>query len=1524
MSEEGKSLPPGTRVSINGKPELGLGTVKYCGMTKFSPGRWVGIELDSAAGKNDGTVQGERYFDCKPAHGLFVKPNMAVIVEEQPQQTSNIDDGFDDSKLMPAPITTPSKIAATSGIRPPSSTGIRPPSSLGKGRPSLTGSSSSSSSSTTTTTTPTTSTSSIKKPSESGIRRPSTIPSTSSTSTSATTTTSTTSTSPTSTSPLISPPPEKKSEPSPPTTTTTISPPPPPTTTTTVSPPPPIVVEPTPIEQPQPTPSKTSRPPSSASSRPTGIPKPSGLKEPTPTPIITPTPTITTNTTTTTTTTPIPTPSTPLPPSSNSITPLTPPSTQKKQSKIIQGEDEEEEEEINDLLNKSLATERMNQAVQENIDKMMTTINELKEDKNRSQEEINNLKDRLKEAVASKDKQIKENEKQIKENEKQIQQLEKTIAIKEKDNENLLKTQHRNEDKEKSEFEKEKQSLLDQISNLNENLELLTLDKEVTEEKLEMTELEFEQVKEELEMMRIEYDSLKIQLDEKPTRSIDESLPTDVLVLQEQNDKLKEALVKLRDITMNDKHELSKKTKELETLSKQVQSLTEKSNKLEMELSTKIEETLELKLALEDAEVSESLITDLTDKNLSLNEELEELRVSIADLESFRDLSEELSENQVALEKSLRLEVNSKDIEILNIQSQMTNLQIKNQENEKTILQFRDLVGRLQHKLEEMRRKEEEQSEHQHSWSAIQQQLLSKNIQLQNQMIKATALEIDHQLEQSKSVESQVHLAFVYEYLPEQTFQSDNDAIKMLLLLKRIILKSELAQKYLNRTYKVEEIGNKVAGGGDSDQMLTSGQVAHSLSIIHILEHLAISTTWLTETLERSSSDQWLRSGRSIKDMLNQERILDNLLQLIKLEQFGSSYSSTDLEKLCQRIDSILTNIFGNITNSTNDSTSNNNNNNNNLDQIFKPEWSILLNYILGIQYNIKQIMLNDINITTTITHNDQFIFPHKEMSKVLSVCRKVVKNLLTKPYLSQSSIVRDLLKTSEHTCKSILLELVQSLPKIQDESVNSGGGGGNLNNNNNNLNDLLIKIQARSDLIISNTNSLNKNNDEFSNDDYQDQEESKLSSSLEKVFYRMNVQFSDVVETIIAGDLNLSEKEKQALTKQSPWAERANQLKQSLGEVGQLRDIIQSKDAELLENLKTIKAKEAELIEEKRKEESFDKRIRILQKSENEVTEKLAKEIKSREDNEKNFRQALNQLRNEKNSLEHDSKNMQNKILTLQQELQKKLNTPLSPMIANQELLRSVDDINVLSLKKAIRFLRNENLKLKSQKSIKELCELNLIQNYRHQQQIKQQQQQQQQSNNSSTSSTSSTPTLLEQQAKKQQIKFNEIVEYSKQVNHMMSSILESTATPKVLDLSNKSISSSSSSSTSSNDRTSANEIEKQKLLIKQQERKVKQLQSKMTNFISSSTCQFGLNNYADANQSRMLKESIPLKIANITIPNLNINNINNINNNNNNNTNPLMLDKDIQEALNSKTLSIQLFTNPQTFKEIHQVFVK
>ena len=57
-------------------------TVQFIGSTSFAPGDWIGIELEDASGKNDGTVQGQRYFDCPPGHGMFVRPPVVKIVDE--------------------------------------------------------------------------------------------------------------------------------------------------------------------------------------------------------------------------------------------------------------------------------------------------------------------------------------------------------------------------------------------------------------------------------------------------------------------------------------------------------------------------------------------------------------------------------------------------------------------------------------------------------------------------------------------------------------------------------------------------------------------------------------------------------------------------------------------------------------------------------------------------------------------------------------------------------------------------------------------------------------------------------------------------------------------------------------------------------------------------------------------------------------------------------------------------------------------------------------------------------------------------------------------------------------------------------------------------------------------------------------------------------------------------------------------------------------------------------------------------
>ncbi|XP_030013176.1 kinesin-like protein KIF13A isoform X5 [Sphaeramia orbicularis] len=64
-------MAPGEQVWVGKR----RGTVHYVGGVEFAKGIWIGVMLDLAVGKHNGTVQGRVYFRCPPGHGVFVKPS---------------------------------------------------------------------------------------------------------------------------------------------------------------------------------------------------------------------------------------------------------------------------------------------------------------------------------------------------------------------------------------------------------------------------------------------------------------------------------------------------------------------------------------------------------------------------------------------------------------------------------------------------------------------------------------------------------------------------------------------------------------------------------------------------------------------------------------------------------------------------------------------------------------------------------------------------------------------------------------------------------------------------------------------------------------------------------------------------------------------------------------------------------------------------------------------------------------------------------------------------------------------------------------------------------------------------------------------------------------------------------------------------------------------------------------------------------------------------------------------------------
>ncbi|GAA5981749.1 hypothetical protein JCM10908_004588 [Rhodotorula pacifica] len=77
------NLIPGARCQVSLSDELSRrGTVRFVGPTEFGAkdgSVWVGVEWDEPVGKNDGTVDGKRYFETGPLRASFVRPDKVTI-----------------------------------------------------------------------------------------------------------------------------------------------------------------------------------------------------------------------------------------------------------------------------------------------------------------------------------------------------------------------------------------------------------------------------------------------------------------------------------------------------------------------------------------------------------------------------------------------------------------------------------------------------------------------------------------------------------------------------------------------------------------------------------------------------------------------------------------------------------------------------------------------------------------------------------------------------------------------------------------------------------------------------------------------------------------------------------------------------------------------------------------------------------------------------------------------------------------------------------------------------------------------------------------------------------------------------------------------------------------------------------------------------------------------------------------------------------------------------------------------------
>ncbi|KAF8481025.1 dynein associated protein-domain-containing protein [Russula ochroleuca] len=420
-----------------------------------------------------------------------------------------------------------------------------------------------------------------------------------------------------------------------------------------------------------------------------------------------------------------------------------------------------------------------------------------------------------------------------------------------------------------------------------EQLEMAMLDREVAEERAEATQSELEELKEKLAVVEVELEVIKEGASvEGSSSNVASSLA--YIQLEKQNARLKEALIRLRDVSQETEQEQRRRIAGME---KDVMSVEDLSAQLESTLiklanaDTQIED---LKLQLDDALGAEELVVQLTERTLMLGEKIEEMRVTIEDLEALKELGEELEENHVETERAMQDEINEKDVQLAERQQRIESLEEACQDLERTIGRFRELVIQLESELE-MLRSETQNAQHESATAASQTAaIMSMNLKLQSAATRNQARNIDHELKRIEANEFKEMLDIVQPYLPQIYIETDVDATRCYIFFQRMASKADLINIITANAHNLPESLN----GSVSETLVGVCEMRGAIAVLSTL------CKRFAATLRCCDVESYINIGRLFQEIAPLEKRIDMHIDLLRRDEFREMECTSDINKI--------------------------------------------------------------------------------------------------------------------------------------------------------------------------------------------------------------------------------------------------------------------------------------------------------------------------------------------------------------------------------------------------------------------------------------------------------------------------------------------------------------------------------------------------------------------------------------------------------------------------------------------------
>ncbi|XP_063902095.1 uncharacterized protein LOC135121745 [Zophobas morio] len=438
-------------------------------------------------------------------------------------------------------------------------------------------------------------------------------------------------------------------------------------------------------------------------------------------------------------------------------------------------------------------------------------------------------------------------------------------------------------------------SLEKELLELHEALELATLDKEMAEERAELLSFEFQSLKEENEELRQEISVLKEEMASDCTESKAGSAA--LRSLEAQNMRLKEALLRLRDLSSSESFE-ARNT--LAALQKEVSSLRAVEEKYAEEKKAK--ELLEgqvdeLKLQLDDAATAETLVEKLTEKNLHLEEKLRALKNSAEQLELLLQMAEEMEVHHADIQRRLTEELDFCKSELSEENCRLRLANEKITALEQTISKYKSLVAALNEQILSLRQSSDVMAGTQNS----SQLELSLSFQLKEALSKAQNQALDMTLKTRLLDEYRLHVELVQLFMLS-SFRQDQGVIEAILLLSRLLLKATSIAEHLRHMFQLDLYLDPLSHSPETDISL----LTYVAQLLKRLVDISATVTEVGVKLYSSTEEELLSLLAYTKDLNLSENTLDEIKKLADSGNLSSSYELHTLDSVSDCLQSLL------------------------------------------------------------------------------------------------------------------------------------------------------------------------------------------------------------------------------------------------------------------------------------------------------------------------------------------------------------------------------------------------------------------------------------------------------------------------------------------------------------------------------------------------------------------------------------------------------------------------------------------